>query len=140
VRKARSRRGRAALAKLPTSVLLGIGLHNPIAAAAGRHGESEWAMGLRLLVQLPTGALLLAARLCGCAAFAEQALATCSPVHSHFVLRARCDLIAQLVKRLPDGGRLVHVPVREKGAGRRIRRWIELREIRVRVGRNGHRP
>lgn len=139
VPKARSRRGRAAFAKLPTSVLLEIGLHNPIAAAIGRHGESEWALGLRLLAQLPKGALLLADRLYGCAAFAEQALTTCARVHSHFLLRARRDLIAQVIKRLPDGSRLVQVPVREKGAGGRIRRWIELREIRVRVGRKGHR-
>ena len=40
-RKARSRRGRAAFARLPTAVLLELGLHNPLAAAIGREGESE---------------------------------------------------------------------------------------------------
>ncbi len=139
VPKARSRRGRAAVAKLSASVLVELGVHNPIAAAIGRPGESAWALGLRLLVQLPKGAWLLADRLYGCAAFAEHALTTCTRVGSHVLLRARRDLIAQTIKRLPDGSRWVRVPVRAQGAGGRIRRWIELREIRVRVGRPGHR-
>src|SRR4030095_11742466 len=46
--KARTRRGRAAFAKLTTAVLLEVGLHNPLAVAIGRHGESEWALAHRL--------------------------------------------------------------------------------------------
>ena len=67
--KARTRRGRAAFAKITTAVLLELGLHNPLAAAIGRKGESEWAMAQRLLAQLPKGALLLGDRLYGVAAF-----------------------------------------------------------------------
>lgn len=52
-RKAKSRRGRAAFAKLTTGVLLELGLHNPLAAAIGRGGQSEWALALELLAQLP---------------------------------------------------------------------------------------
>ena len=37
-RKAKSRRGRAAFAKLTTTILLELGLHNPLAAAIGRGG------------------------------------------------------------------------------------------------------
>ncbi len=40
-RKAKSRRGRAAFGKLTTGVLLELGLHNPLAAAIGRGGQSE---------------------------------------------------------------------------------------------------
>lgn len=137
--KARSRRGRAAFAKITTCVLLEVGLHNPLATAIGRRGQSEWELARSVLARLPKRVLLLADRLYGCAAFAEQALTTCRRVGSHFVLRARRDLIARVTKRLPDGSRLVRVPVRAKGAGGSIRRWIELREIRVRVGRKGHR-
>jgi hypothetical protein len=137
--KARSRRGRAAFAKITTCVLLEVGLHNPLAAAIGRRGQSEWELARSVLARLPKRVLLLADRLYGCAAFAEQALTTCVRVGSHFLLRARRDLIARVTKRLPDGSRLVRVPVRAKGAGGSIRRWIELREIRVRVGRKGHR-
>ena len=86
--KARTRRGRAAFAKITTAVLLELGLHNPLAAAIGRKGESEWALAQRLLAQLPKRALLLGDRLYGVAAFVVQARAACARVGSHFLLRA----------------------------------------------------
>lgn len=138
VRKAKTRRGRAAFAKLTVDVLLEIGLHHPIAAALGRHGQSEWELARGLLSQLPKGALLLADRLHGCAAFAAEALTAGTRVGSHFLFRARSNIKAQVVQRFKDGSRLVRLPVREKGK-RRIGRWIQVREIRVRVGRKGHR-
>ena len=83
-RKAKSRRGRAAFAKRTTGVLLELGLHHPLAAAIGRGGQSQWALALELLAQLPARALLLADRLHGCAAFVAAALAACHTVGSHF--------------------------------------------------------
>ena len=71
--KAKSRRGRAAFAKIVTGVLLEVGLHNPVAAAIGHHGQSEWQLALSLLAQLPKKSLLLADRLHGCAAFVGHA-------------------------------------------------------------------
>jgi hypothetical protein len=137
--KARTRRGQAAFAKITTCVLLEVGLHNPLAAAIGRRGQSEWALAASLLARLPKRVLLLADRLYGCAAFVEHARTTCARVGSHFLVRARRDLIARRIKRLSDGSRLVRVPVRAQGPGGHIRHWIELREIQVRVGRTGHR-
>ncbi|HYM87145.1 MAG TPA: IS4 family transposase [Pseudoxanthomonas sp.] len=137
--KAQTRRGRAAFAKITTAVLLEIGLHNPLAAAIARRGESEWALALRLLAQLPKGALVLADRLYGCAAFAMPLLAACQRVGSQFLLRARRDIKPHLLKRLPDGSQLVRVAVRAKRNPTRILQWLEVREIRVRVGRKGHR-
>jgi Transposase DDE domain len=137
--KAKSRRGRAAFAKLTTGVLLEIGLHNPLAAAIGRQGQSEWELARGLLAQLPKGALLLADRLHGCAAFSREALAVCQRVGSHFLFRARSNLKVQPLKRFKDGSRLIRVGVRQKGNPNRIVQWIELREIRMRVGRKGHR-
>ena len=138
-RKAKTRRGRAAFAKITTGVLLELGLHNPLAAAIGRRGQSEWALALELLAQVPARALLLADRLHGCAAFVAAALAACEKVGSHFLIRARSNLRVQTVKRCKDGSRLVRVPVRAKGARHVVRSWLELREIRVRVQRPGHR-
>jgi hypothetical protein len=138
-RKAKSRRGRAAFAKLTTGVLLELGLHNPLAAAIGRGGQSEWALALELLAALPARALLLADRLHGCAAFVAAALAACEKVGSHFLIRARTNIRVQTLKRFKDGSRLVRVPVRQKGKPRLITQWLELREIRVRVERPGHR-
>jgi len=137
--KAATRRGRAAFAKMTTAVLLELGLHNPLAAAIGRRGESEWALAQRLLAQLPKGALLLGDRLYGVAAFAVEALTVCRRVGSHFLLRTRRDIKPRLLKTLRDGSRLVQVPVRARHNPHRILTWLDLREIRVRVGRSGHR-
>lgn len=139
VPKARTRRGPAAFAKIVTGVLLEVGRHNPLAAAIGRQGESEWALALRLLKQLPARALLLADRLHGCAAFAAEALTACTRAGSQFLFRARSQIKVRTLRRFKDGSRLIAVPLREKGRSRHIVRWLTLREIRVRITRPGHR-
>jgi hypothetical protein len=139
VKKARTRRGRAAFAKMTAAVLLEVGLHNPLAAAIGRQGESEWALAQRLLAQLPKRALLLGDRLYGVAAFVVHARAACRRVGSHFLLRASRSTKPRLLKRLPDGTRLVAIALRARHNPTRILEWLEVREIRVRVGRPGHR-
>jgi DDE family transposase len=137
--KARTRRGRAAFAKITTAVLLELGLHNPLAAAIGRKGESEWALAQRLLAQLPKGALLLGDRLYGVAAFIGHARAACARVGSHFLLRPCRSVKPRLIKRLADGSRLVRIAVRAPHNPTRIVEWLEVREIRMQVGRTGHR-
>ena len=139
VEKARTRRGRAAFAKITTAVLLEIGLHNPLTAAVGRKGESEWALAQRLLAQLPKRALLLGDRLYGVVAFALVAHAACRRVGSHFLLRASRSVKPRLIKRLFDGSRLVGLPVRAPRNPNRIVEWLEVREIRVQVRRAGSR-
>ena len=116
-----------------------VGLHNPLAAAIGRGGESEWALALQLLTQLPTRALLLGDRLYGCAAFVAPALAACERVGSHLLIRARGEVKARVITRFADGSRLIHVRVRERGRPTHVIGSIEVREIRVRVGRPGRR-
>jgi hypothetical protein len=92
------------------------------------------------LVQLPKRALLLVDRLYGCAAFAAQARVVCERVGSHFLLRARTNLTARVITRLPDGSRIVRVLVRDPSRRMHSAQWLELREIRVRVGRRGRQP
>ena len=75
----------------------------------------------------------------GCAAFAAPALKACRRVGSEFLFRARTQIKVQVVRRFKDGSRLVRVPVRQKGKPHRIVEWLELREIRVRLHRQGHR-
>jgi hypothetical protein len=137
--KAKSRRGRAAFAKISVNVLLELGVHNPLAAGIGREGESEWELARRVLAQLPRRALLLGDRLYGVPAFIIHACAACQRVGSHFLFRIPRHLTAQVIERLPDGSRRVRVAVREKGRPSRIQQWLELREIRVHVGRRGFR-
>jgi hypothetical protein len=139
IEKARTRRGRAAFAKITTAVLLEIGLHNPLAAAVGRKGESEWALGQRLLAQVPKRALLLGDRLYGVTAFAATAQGVCRRVGSHFLLRASRSVKPRLITRLADGSRLVKLAVRAPRHPSRILEWLEVREIRVQVKRKGHR-
>jgi len=140
LRKAKARRGRAAFAKISTRVLLELGLHNPLAAAIGPQGQSEWELSLGLLARLPKQCLLLADRLSGCAAFAARALLAGQRVGSHFLFRARSQIKVQVGRRFKEGSRWVRVPVRQKGQPRVIREWLVLREIRVQLGRKGHRP
>ena len=140
LRKAITRRGRAAFAKLTTVVLLEVGWHNPLAAAIGRHGQSEWRLSQGLLAQLPGRALLLADRLYGCAAFAAEACVACQRVGSHFLMRARTNIKPQILHRFADGSRLIRVTVYEKrGRQSRPASTLEVREIRARVGRPGYR-
>jgi hypothetical protein len=138
--KAVTRRGRAAFAKMTTAVLLEVGLHNPLAAAIGRKGESEWALAQRLLAHLPTHALLLGDRLYGVIAFARAAQLACRRVGSHFLLRASRTVKPRVIRRLSDGTRLVGLAVRSPHNPSHVIEWLEVREIRVQVGRTGHRP
>jgi hypothetical protein len=137
--KAKSRRGRAAFAKMGASVLLELGLHNPLAAAIGRHQESESSLSRSLLAQLPAGCLLLADRLHGYAAFLAPVLDRCRAVKSEFVVRVQRRVKARVKQRLKDGSNLVDVDVRQKGNSHCVLRQVRLREIRVRLHRRGFR-
>jgi hypothetical protein len=137
--KARTRRGQAAFAKMTTTVLLELGLHNPLAAAIGRRGQSEWELAHSLVAQVPTRALVLTDRLYGCAPFAAQLGATCHQVGSHFLLRVPITIKPRLIKRLNDGSRLIRIAVREQHRRQHILQWLEVREIRAHVGRRGSR-
>src|SRR3989441_2986186 len=118
---------------MTTAVLLEVGLHNPRAAAIGRHGESEWALAPRLLAQLPKRALLLGDRLYGVVAFARLAHAACQRVGSQFLLRASRTVKPRVIRRLGDGTRLVGLPIRPPHNHHRVIEWLEVREIRVHV-------
>ena len=140
VKKAKSRRGKAAFAKISASVLLELGLHNPLAAVIARQQESESKLTRRLLANLPGMCLLLADRLHGYGAFLAPVLDRCLAVKSHFLVRVQTGLAARVVKKLKDGSRLVDVAVRDSRHNHRILRQIRLREIRVQLKRRGFRP
>ena len=137
--KAKSRRGRAAFAKMGASVLLELGLHNPLAAVIGRHQESESSLSRRLLAQLPGSCLLLGDRLHGYGAFLAPVLDRCLEVGSHFLIRVQQRVAARVVQKLKDGSRLVDVAVRDHRDNHRILRHIRLREIKVQLKRRGFR-
>lgn len=137
--KAKSRRGRAAFAKMGASVLLELGLHNPLAAVIGRHQESESSLSRRLLAHLPGDCLLLADRLHGYGAFLAPVLDRCREVASQFLVRVQRRVDVRVAKKLKDGSCLVDVAVRDQRNNHRILRHIRLREIRVQLKRRGFR-
>jgi hypothetical protein len=137
--KAVSRRGRAAFVKLGVAVLLEVGVHNPLAAAIARKGESELALSHRLLAQLPKRALLLADRLYGVPAVMSETWAVCQRVGSHFLFRVPRNIKARVIAKLPDGSRRVRLNIRELGRAWHIQGGMEIRQIRVQVGRKGFR-
>jgi len=137
--KAKSRRGRAAFAKMSTAVLLELGAHNPLAAAIGRKAESEWRLAMSLLAQLSGECLLLADQLFGRAAFIAPLLDRCRAVKSEFLIRVEKRLKSRITKRLKDGSQLVEVDVRDKADSHQIVRTVQVREVRASLQRPGFR-
>jgi hypothetical protein len=116
--KAASRRFRVAFARVQMVAWVERGLHNPLAAAIGRHGESEYALAERLIGSLPSDSLLLADRLYGLPAFVAGVLRRCREVQAQFLVRVKANLRARCLPRLADGSALVEESERNvAGAG-----------------------
>lgn len=126
MRKARSRRGRAAFPKVGVAVLVELGLHNPLAAALGIKGESEMVLAKRVLLSQPTKSLLLSDRYYG---VAELLVGLSGQEERHFLVRIKSNLRRRLLKVYPDGSALV-----ELGSGKTTRL---VREVVGRVQRAG---
>jgi hypothetical protein len=137
--KAATRRGRAAFAKVSVATLLEVGVHNPLAAAIGRQGESELALARQVFAQLPKRALLLADRLYGVPVVMSEVGTACQRVGSHFLFRVPRHIKARVLAKLPDGSRRVRLQVRDKRRFWRITHHLDVREIRVQLGRRGFR-
>jgi len=140
--KAKTRRGRAAFVKFSTVVLLELGLHNPLAAALGYEAQSEWALALSLIGQLPANSLLLGDRLFGCPAFVGPLLARAREIGSDFLIRVKDVTSVSAPKRkvkrcLGDGTALVELTVVKK---KRIVERITVREICAVVQRARGKP
>jgi hypothetical protein len=138
--KAASRRKPAAWVKITAVVLLEIGLHNPLAAAVGWQGESEYALTAGLLDALPAGCLLLADRLTGVPAMLWHVFAACQKLGSHCLVRVRGNLKVAKRRLLSDGSALITVEVRDPKRPKIILGYLKLREIGVRVHRRGSHP
>jgi hypothetical protein len=134
--KAAARRMKAAFAKLGACVLVELGLHNPLGAAIGLHGESEIALALELLGQLPKKSLLLLDRLYGVGAHLAPIVKACQSCGGHVLARARLGLKARVSEVFADGSARVQITLREKGKKHaKAIGLLEVREIRGRVKR-----
>ncbi len=126
MRKAKSRRGRAAFPKVGVAVLVELGLHNPLAAAIGAEGESEMALSKRVLSAQSQKSLLIMDRYYG---NAELLVSLPEEGQRHFLARVKTNLKRRLLEVYPDGSALVEITSK---AGTR-----QVREILGRVQRNG---
>jgi len=129
MRKAPSRRGRAAFPKVGVAVLVELGLHNPLAAALGAKGESEMVLAKQVLAAQPAQSLVLQDRYYGvpqllvCLAAADE---------RHFLVRIKQNLRRRLLEVYPDGTALVEI---RSGEETRL-----VRELVGRVQRGGRGP
>lgn len=129
MRKARSRRGRAAFAKVGAAVMVELGLHNPLAAALGASGESEMVLAKQVLAAQPEQSLLINDRYYG---VPELLVGLPAQEGRHFLVRVKKNLKRRLLEVYPDGSALVEI---RSGKQRRM-----VREILGRVQRGGRGP
>lgn len=129
MRKAKSRRGRAAFPKVGVAVMVELGLHNPLAAAIGAGGESEMVLARRVLSAQPEKSLLIKDRYYGTP---ELLVGLPADGQRHFLARVKSNLKRRLLEVSADGSALVEIA---SGTGRR-----QVREILGRVQRGGRGP
>ena len=126
MRKARSRRGRAAFPKVGVAVMVELGLHNPVAAAVGAKGESEMVLAKEVLTAQPAKSLLINDRYYG---VPEVLLGLPADGERHFLVRVKKNLRRRLLEVYGDGSALVEI-----SSGKKTRL---VREILGRVQRGG---
>jgi hypothetical protein len=129
LKKARTRRGKAAFPKIGACALLESGLHNPVAAQVGADGESEMALARPLLEKLPQKSLCLLDRYYGCG----EIISLFREVHAedsgrHFLVRVKASLKARVLEALPDGSALVEI---QCGGQKRVVREIKGQATRA---------
>jgi hypothetical protein len=129
MRKARSRRGRAAFPKVGVAVMVELGLHNPLAAALGADGESEMVLAKQVLAAQPERSLVLNDRYYGVAGLL---VGWRTEGERHFMARVKQNLKRRLLEVYPDGSALVEI---RSGKQARL-----VREILGRVQRGGRGP
>jgi hypothetical protein len=143
MRKARTRRGRAAFPKVGAVVMVELGLHNPLAAALGAKGESEMVLAEQVLLAQPVKSLMLSDRYYG---VAKVLVGLSGQDQRHFLVRVKKKLKRRFLEAYPDGSALVEITsgkdtrlVREvvgrvqrggRGGGTTVRLWTSLLDWR----------
>lgn len=127
--KAKTRRSKAAFAKVGVAVLVELGLHNPIAAAIGPKDESEMVLSRQLLDRLPAKSLLISDRYYGQPAVLIEFKEIDPQSEREFLVRVKSNLKRRVLDCYADGSALVEI--------RSGKKTMLVREItgRVRRGR-----
>ena len=125
--KAKTRRLKAAFAKVGVTVLVELGLHNPIAAAVGPKEESEMVLARQLLDRLPEKSLLLSDRYYGAPAILIEFREIHKDGQREFLVRVKSSLKRHVLECYADGSALVEI--------RSGKKTMQVREITGRVRR-----
>lgn len=121
-----------AFARLNVSCLVELGLHNPLAVDVGVAGESEIALGYKLVGRIPKDCMFLADRLYGNACYVSLLLDHFVDGDGGFLVRVGSSTTKErVVKTLSDGSTLIEVPLRNRKRPATIDRTILVREIRA---------
>lgn len=128
MKKAKSRRQRAAFAKIGVGVIVELGIHNPIAAAIGNQGESEMVLAQKILLHLPEKSLLIADRYYGVAKVIGLLKELHPKGNREFLLRVRSNLKSRVLEIYRDGSALVEI----ESEGQKL--VVRELQARVRVG------
>jgi hypothetical protein len=139
LKKAVSRRGKAAFAKLRVGMVVELGVHNPLALRVGRADQGKLTLGYELVAALPAKCLLLADRLYGQGKFLVAFLSRFAAGQSDFLVRVGVSPKGKMSERLADGsmvlvarGRDEQGQVSKVERGRRtVRLWTSLLDERA---------
>lgn len=148
-RKAKTRRGQAAFAKLAFCTVFELAHHQPILAAI--NGQSEMALARQLWQRLPVRSLCFGDRYYGNGQCISELILLCQERGSFFFFRVKEGLKARIKKRLADGSAVMEITsaqgvtsqVREirgkittrSGRRIRVRFWTNLMDSRIHTAR-----
>lgn len=109
MKKARTRRSRAAFAKVGVVVLVELGLHNPLAAAIDAQGQSEASLAEQIIGKLPNKSLYLADRYHGNPKPLIAFRRTHPEGEREFLVRVRSTNKVRVLEVYSDGSALVEI-------------------------------
>ena len=127
MKKASSRRMKAAFAKVGVVVMVELGLRNPIGASIGYKEESEMKLAVPLLECLPDKSLLIADRYYGVPKVLIDFQWQQEQKQREFLVRVRSNIKPRVLESYADGSALVEITSKKK--------TMLVREIRGRVRR-----
>jgi hypothetical protein len=121
-------------AHINASSLVELGMHNPIAARVGVDNDSEWALGIELIKDLPEDCLLLADRLYGKPRFVRILEDNIKKKGSgSYLLRVGKQPKIKVKEILEDGSVIAEIVVRDRKSQSRIVDKMTIREVRVKL-------
>jgi hypothetical protein len=126
--KATARRFKAAFAKVRLVTAVELGVHNPLAAAAGPVSQGEQTLAAKLWAKLPDRSLVIVDRQFGTPCTLWQATSAWQGRPLAFLARVRENIQAKLVERLADGSAIMEVMAHKQ---RRQAGVLRVREIRA---------